>query len=404
MTTAPAQTPAQARWFVPAFVLLCLLSLALLIVSAFDRTIWFAAGGRCDGGDLLNYYYATQAWLNGVSPYDQSAIAARFGQYAHYVYPIYALPLFLPLLAFDFDTARLVYAALQLAAVAGLMLILRRLLPVDWRLVLLSLPLGFASTLLRDLCHANTVVFETFFLFLAIAFLWRGRRLNFVAALYAAAVPKLLWLALLPLLAHRVLGAYRRLALSLLPALAAAALWLALWPHSFWHWLANVRVTTSFRFNVFTLGRWLRETLGGAGADTLLGRWEFWTYAIWLALVGAVVMLAMRRGAGLRTLSLFLPLSLLAMWPGNGVYSWVPLLPIAAVLVFFLASRGDGVWAFVLATLCLAPWQAIALIAPGLPWLFAPLLATVALWLAAASVVLRQPIALELWLAQKQAH
>lgn len=388
----------------PAFVLLCLLSLALLIASAFDRTVWFSAGGRCNSGDLVNYYYAARGALEGLSPYDRSALAERFGQYTHFVYPLYTLPLFLPLTAFDFATARTIYFLGQLGAVAGLLLVARRMLPVDWRLLALTFPLGFGGTLVRDLCHANTAIFETFFLFLALDFLWRGRRNGFAVALFAAALPKLLWFSLLPLLLHRSIRAVAPFVQAVLASAIPLALWLAFSPQSFWHWLGNVRVTTSFRLNVFTLGRWLRETLGGADANTLVERWESWVYAAWVVLVGAGVVLAVRRGVGLRSLSLFVPLSVLTVWPGNGVYSWVSLLPLAAVFVCFFASNGRPVLALVLATLCLAPWQAMALIEPGLPWSFAPLLAMLALWLAAAFVVLRQPTALEFWLARKQAH
>jgi hypothetical protein len=160
-------------WFRPVFAGLCLAALALLIVSIFDTRVAFSAAGRCNSGDLFNYYYAARGAVDGVDPYLREAILAHSGKEIHFLYPIYALPVFLPLIAFDFDTARVIYALLQLAAVIGMGWIACRLLPLERWALLLFLPVGFGAVLLRDLCSANTVIFEALLLWLAIAALWR---------------------------------------------------------------------------------------------------------------------------------------------------------------------------------------------------------------------------------------
>jgi hypothetical protein len=359
----------------------------------------------CQVGDVFNYYYAIEAARDGINPYDRAAVIARFGHPIHFVYPPYALPVFLPLALFDFPTARLIYFVLQLGALAGLVFLVRRLLPIDWRLLALLLPAGLGGTLLRDLCGANTVIFESLLLWLAIAMLWRGRAKEAALALFVAALPKLLWLALLPLLLlHRSLAAWRNLAIAGLATLALWALWLAVSFETFWRWLVNVRVTTGFRNNLFTMLRWLDEAAwGGAVGGPLLARWEAWGYGLWLALVGAVFVVALRRQPGLRTLSLFALLSLLAVWPGNGLYSFVPVLPIAAAVIFFLAGSGKHFAALALAGFCLLPEQVYLLLHIGFPYFHVTTLMVLAVWAVFAILILRQRQALEAWLTPAKA-
>ena len=358
----------------------------------------------CPVGDVFNYYYAIEAAREGINPYDRAAVIARFGHPIHFVYPLYALPVFLPLALFDFPTARLIYFVLQLGALAGLVFIVRRLLPVDWRLLALLLPAGFGGTLLRDLCGANTVLFESLLLWLALAMLWRGRANGVALALFVASLPKLLWLALLPLLLlHRSPAARRSFAIAGFAVLALWALWLAVSFETVWRWLVNVRVTTGFRNNLFTMLRWLDEAWGGAVGGPLLERWEAWGYGLWLALVGAVFVLVLRRQPGLRTLSLFALASLLAVWPGNGLYSFVPALPIAAAVIFFLAGNGKHFAALALAVFCLLPEQAYLLLHIGFPYFHVTTLMVLAVWAVFASLILRQPQAFEAWLTQTRA-
>jgi hypothetical protein len=391
-------------WFRPVFAGLCLAALALLIVSIFDTRVAFSAAGRCNSGDLFNYYYAARGAVDGVDPYLREAILAHSGKDIHFLYPIYALPVFLPLIAFDFDTARVIYALLQLAAVIGMGWIACRLLPVERWALLLFLLVGFGAVLLRDLCSANTVIFEALLLWLAIAALWRLRAERFLVWLFLAALPKLLWLALAPLLLHRAVNGWRTLLKGALIGAALLGLWLAVAPQTVLHWLINVRATTHFRLNVFTAARWIDEASGGAIGGPLLGRWETWVYAAWIALVVGVLVVALRRGIGLRTLSLFAPLSLLAVWPGNSAYSWVPLLPVAVTVIFFLAQSGRPGAAAALTFLCVLPQQLFLLSGIGFAYQHTVMGTVLVLWLALAALVLGRPQALETWLQGKLLH
>jgi hypothetical protein len=391
-------------WFRPVFAGLCLAALALLIVSIFDTRVAFSAAGRCNSGDLFNYYYAARGAVDGVDPYLREAILAHSGKEIHFLYPIYALPVFLPLIAFDFDTARMIYALLQLAALIGMGWIACRLLPVERWALLLFLPVGFGAVLLRDLCSANTVIFEALLLWLAIAALWRLRAGRVLVWLFLAALPKLLWLLLAPLALHRTMAGRRALLNGALIGFALMTLWLLVAPQTLLHWLTNVRATTHFRLNVFTVGRWIDEASGGAIGGPLLGRWETWVYAAWIALVVGVLVVALRRGIGLRTLSLFAPLSLLAVWPGNSAYSWVPLLPVAVTVIFFLAqSRRPGA-AVALTFLCVLPQQLFLLSGIGFAYQHTVMGTVLVLWLALATLVLGRPQALETWLQGKLLH
>jgi hypothetical protein len=382
------------RWFVPVFVALCLASFAVT-ASGFPPLGAPDPARSCHGSDLFNYYYAARGALEGLSPYDRTAIIDRFGNPIHFVYPLYALPAFLPLALFDFATARAIYLLAQLAALAGIIAIAHRSLRIDWRWLSLLLPAGFGATTLHDLCSGNTVIFESFFLWLAIAMLWRRRADGFALALFLAALPKLLWLMLLPLLLHRSVVAWRSFFTAAIGVLLVWTIWFATSSDTLWRWLSNVRATTGFRTNVFTILRWFDEAWGGTVGGPLLQRWETWGYGLWIALVGAVFALALRRGVGFRTLSLFAPLSLLAVWPGNGVYSYVPLLPIAAALIFFLAGRGHPLAALTLTVLCLLPEQVFFLPDTGLPFFHATTLVVLVFWASFAVLILRQPQAFD---------
>lgn len=340
----------------------------------------------------------------GLSPYDRSAIFARFGEYTHFVYPIFVAPLLLPLIAFELPTALVLFGLLHVAGWAALVWLWRLLLPIDWRLLALLLPVGFGAAAIHDLCSSNVVVFEAIAIWFAILLLWRGRSAGFAAGTVVAALPKLLWMALLPLVGRQPRAAWRPLLGIVAALLLSFAAWFLLGRDSLREWLSNLRLTTHIRYNVFTGLREIDRALGGETGEALWLRWEFWGAVLWLMVVGVVLVLVVRRGAGLRGLSLLAPLTLLVVWPGNLSYSWLVALPCAAAIVFFLLERRQVALALLLAFLLLLPQPVLDGVGLGGRFGYGTFLTVMALWLALAGSLIAAPQEFERWLEQAKAR
>ncbi|MGE0152599.1 MAG: glycosyltransferase 87 family protein [Reyranellaceae bacterium] len=362
----------------------------------------FAA--RCDGRDTLSYYYAARGALDGLSPYDGIALYYHFGRIPLFVYPVFALPPLLPLALFDEATALALFALLHVAGLAGLVALWRRAVPVDWRLLALLLPVGLGAAAVHNVCSGNVVTFEALALLAGLLALWRGRIGRFALWTVLAAAPKLLWLALLPLALLRDRAAWRLPALALLGFIVALAAWGLLWRDGLEGWLFNLRGTSRIRYSVFTLLRDLDHWAGGGAGGPLLQRWESWGYALWLALIGLVLAVLVRRGLPLRSACLFAPLTLLAAWPANLSYSWLAALPAAAAAVFFLAAQGRRLLALVMAVLLVLPQPVFDWAGLGERFGQGTLATVLAFWLVFAGLMLRCPRALERWLEGAQAH
>jgi hypothetical protein len=380
------------------FGCLCLASLAVVIAAGLDDGSRWRFVRTCDGRDVFTYYYAVQALLDGFSPYDRVALYAHFGQVPTFVYPLFTLPVFLPLAPFDLTIAKILFAVLHVLGFIGLILLWRRLLPIDWRLLALLLPVGFGATAIHDLCSGNVVTFEALALWLGILLLWQGRTGAFILWAVLAASFKLLWLALLPLVLLGSRNSWRALALTGAGVLALFGLWLLVWQESFAHWLGNLRVTTAIRYNVFTGLRDIDRVLGGEIGGPLWQRWESWGYALWLVFVALFLIVLIKRGLLLRSATLFAPLTLLAVWPGNLSYSWLIALPSAAALVFFLAGQGKRVIAAALAGLLVLPQPLLFWAGMGERFGLGTLATVLVFWLAFAVVMLRRQQELETWL------
>ena len=171
-----------------------------------------------------------------------------------------------------------------------------------------------------------------------------------------------------------------------------------LWPQGVSAWFANARLTTTFRYNVFTLLRGVVDMAGGDATGSYVTRIEAWGYLLWIALVGAVLLAAWRAGVGLRALSLLALVSLLAVWPGNLSYSWLPLLPAAVAAIFFLAVSGRHGWALVLTALCVWPQPLLEWLGPGNTMGQGTFASVLAVWASLATIVRRWPREFEAWL------
>lgn len=365
-------------------------------MAGLDSTSRWSFVGRCDGRDAVTYYYAALGAYEGLSPYDRSAILQQLNETPFFVYPLFAVPLFFPLIVFELQTALILFGILHLICFAGLVALWRRLLPIDGRLLSLLLPVGFGATAVHDLCSSNIVAFETLALWLGIAALWRERVGRFAAWIGIAAVPKLLWLALLPLALWRSLSAWRALVAVAAIAAFLFGLWLLVWPATVLAWLGNVLSTTGIRYNVFTILRDLDRALGGDIGGSPFGRWEVWAYGGWFVVVAVIFLTTLQRKAGLRSLSLLAPLTLLAVWPGNLSYSWLIVLPVAAAVIFFLAGRGATALALLLALLCVLPQPLLHW--AGLPFGHATFLTVLAFWAVLSAIVLQRGNEFEAWL------
>src|SRR5262245_20250771 len=108
-----------------------LLAIAAVVYLAL-RLLPLASGGGQN--DLRGYYFAGRAWSTSVDPYDPAAVDRVSGEsrpVPFFVYPPSTLPLFGALQALSLPAARRLFLALELAALAGLVLVWRRMYPVD---------------------------------------------------------------------------------------------------------------------------------------------------------------------------------------------------------------------------------------------------------------------------------
>ncbi len=275
-------------------LLLALYALALLygVLANADRAQW----------DFQTYYYAGRAFARGLDPYDLQALSQVAGReigYPFAYFPI-TLPVFEVLGGLDLRTASVLYLALKVAALAGLIAIWRR-----WFIrsrpdlfFYLFLLFGFGGAIYADFASGNISLLEQLALWIAFAALNRGRTLAFTLLVVGVGLFKLtpiLLLGLLLLRGGRRPG--RALAGGLLLFAAALGLSYAVWPHL---------------FTSFLQGGWSFDERGGINPsslalirdvyDYLLGRgvlpeWEGLPWLGYLAWVAGVLVLTRRAAA-----------------------------------------------------------------------------------------------------------
>jgi hypothetical protein len=154
--------------------------------------------------DFEVYYYAARALRAGLDPYSPQSLGKVAGKAMPlpFVYPPAFLALFAPLASLSLTTAKAVYLAAKLAALAGLLGIwgcLCRNLR-ETVILLVVVLLGFNATIFSDLYAGNITCFEELLLWLGIAALLTGRRMLFAVLIPVAATPKYLPMALVLLL------------------------------------------------------------------------------------------------------------------------------------------------------------------------------------------------------------
>lgn len=225
-------------------------AIGLAWVAFLVAMIW---GGLHYQWDLRVLYYASQAWVSGLDPYNVESLQ-QFGgerQQLAFFYPLITLYGLGLLTVFSYETAWFVWLGLKLAALGGLVAVWRRVfLPdVDGLLLSVAVFLGFNATVLCDIFSGNKVIFEQLVLWLGFAAYVQGRLWPFGAATAIASVWNATPAAFLALL----LAPKQRRHGGLLIAASAAGLLLVLllgpfvlhpqWLHSIIHGASTVRET-----------------------------------------------------------------------------------------------------------------------------------------------------------------
>lgn len=180
-----------------------LAGLAWLIVAAVVADLARHHGRY--GWDFRVYYDAAVAIGRGLDVYDPSVRAeiAGFRSPLVFAYPPATAHLFRPFTLLAYPYAYLAWLALKLGALAALVLVWRRLVPLDASggTVLFGL-LAFAGAIHQDLLTGNVSLFEQLLLWGGVLALVRGHDYAFAALVAVAAQLKLTpvaFLAVLPL-------------------------------------------------------------------------------------------------------------------------------------------------------------------------------------------------------------
>ncbi len=345
-------------------------ALASLAVTLFygvnGDTLWSFAG-RCDNRDTGTFYYAAQAALAGLDPYDNPALKQAFGVFTWWVYPPSGLLFFLPLTGLSFAKAIVAFNIVKAIAIVGLVVVWCKTLPslrrdvAFWLFALVALN----TTVLQDWCSGNIAIFESLALWGALLLSLRGRYGYAVLLVLLISLAKPTWLVLLllpVLVAPYAVGARRAAMVGAAVGAVLIALWLLLDYASFQGWLFNVRSTLSIRYNFFELTKDIRVGLGGGLNVPLWQRPEYALYAIWCVLVAVLLLRRWRSLTGQHgpMRGLLLVLAIAAVSPANLSYSWVMTVPIVYRVML------DAAWPLrlVLAVLALLPPPLLALLLP----------------------------------------
>ena len=177
----------------------------LLISVIYAATQIFSILTREKQRDFAIYYYASQAHQEGViNPYDHNALRTYSGDTGlnPYVYPPYILKLFSPLSSLEYKTAYYLYFLLKLGALAGLIFIWLKIVPIKksdiWALVV-TVCLGYRYTVLRELRSGNVSLFEQLLIWNGILLLLRDRSVIGGISIAISSIFKLITMALLPI-------------------------------------------------------------------------------------------------------------------------------------------------------------------------------------------------------------
>lgn len=155
--------------------------------------------------DFRTYYYAVQAHLLNLNPYDLNTLSqvAGYEIYFPFFYPPVALLIFRPLAFIEFAAGYQVYLFSKVVCLAALTFLWFRYFTTgetERILLFLFIVVGFNQTVIRDLTTGNVSLFEQLFLWVAFFFLLRGKDTLFALCFFLATLMKpLVLLTLVPL-------------------------------------------------------------------------------------------------------------------------------------------------------------------------------------------------------------
>ena len=179
-------------------------SLAFIAIAYACTQVFSVLRGRKQH-DFRIYYYAVRAYQQEMDPYDLTSLQRVSGNddIGHpFVYPPHCLFLFKPFAELEYKLAYFLFLAIKLLAIAGLVLIWTRIVPVSradsWAL-LVTVLLGYRSAVLRDLRAGNVSIFEQLFLWGGILLLLKQRTIAGAIGILLSSVFKVLTCALAPL-------------------------------------------------------------------------------------------------------------------------------------------------------------------------------------------------------------
>lgn len=194
--------PAARRLQIAAAVVIVAYGLMLVIDLAAhpDKYQW----------DFSSYYYAGQAYIRGMNPYDLHVLSEVAGKEVGFpfAYSPVVLPLFALLARLNILTAYYLFLGLKLLCLGGLLYLwARRLLREEVDLLFYVLVLfGFGGAVYVDLAAGNISLLEQVGLWLAFYALLKDRPLAFSGLVVLVSLVKLspiLFLVLLPLVGGR---------------------------------------------------------------------------------------------------------------------------------------------------------------------------------------------------------
>jgi len=180
---------------------------AVFILLAILFAVWHLASiaGGARQHDFRIYYLAAEAHEQGLNPYVMESLRTVSGNdrlRLPFLYPPFSLFIFKSFAAFPYEQAYYIYLALKLIALAALLVVWMKILPVGraerWALLVTAV-LGYRHTIIRDLMTGNISIFEQLALWSGILCLLRQRAIAGSACIAASSLFKLATLALLPL-------------------------------------------------------------------------------------------------------------------------------------------------------------------------------------------------------------
>jgi hypothetical protein len=153
----------------------------------------------------MPYYYGAKVYFNGGNPYNLAEFSTSTYKYVgvQYIYPVYALYLFKPMLLFDFQTAYFVWFALKVLILAFLLIFWRKYFLEDKRYELLFFvfaAFAFRETIIRDLYAGNVSLIEQLLIWLAAYYFIKKKPGQFTILIVASTLFKMTSIALLLLL------------------------------------------------------------------------------------------------------------------------------------------------------------------------------------------------------------